>query len=213
MVKSGKNALCYISSTAHKHQGALYAGRVHVGTLKECQDKCLSNLKCNFFSYWEDGGYCQTNEVCNHWGSDYWDVISTYKFERNDGKEPRPHILRSILVEPPVLGACEHPPMYGPNSQGSGTGSRHHSNRARGTDSRIQSNQASHDSSHPECTDSSRYKRTVILVYCETALTLHCVSVRIRRVQVGQIRHIQRAVLRRERQAARRVSVDPEVGI
>ena len=103
LVKSGKsNALCFVEKD-NRHKGSLW---IQKSGFDACQSKCASNPKCKFLSYWgtdKDNGFCQANEVCNHWGSDGSHIISTY--ERSDGKmPPTPDVLRSVFVSlvPPM---------------------------------------------------------------------------------------------------------------
>ena len=107
MLKSGtSNALCYVSSTAKKHEGNLWNGKAG---LDDCRSKCVSNSKCKFFSFWgtnKDSGYCELRSVCNHWGSDGNNMVSTYG--RGGGTTRRP-------PHPPIH-PINQPPTYKPNN-------------------------------------------------------------------------------------------------
>lgn len=76
LLKSGRSgALCRSSSTAKKHEGSIWNGQ-STG-LADCRSKCDSYWSCKFFSFWE-GGHCQLDTLCDHWGSDGNNMISTY---------------------------------------------------------------------------------------------------------------------------------------
>ena len=83
LLKTGKSALCLVSSTAKKHEGNLWNGGSN--GLEDCRSKCAANSKCKYFSLWISGNYCELHSVCNHWGSDSYSGSQISTYGRNGG--------------------------------------------------------------------------------------------------------------------------------